>query len=67
MQQNDDEIDEYLVRLQNKAEKCDFNANKEEIILEQIIKGMGNSEERRYLISKPNLTLKIAMESVYSC
>ena len=64
MQQNDDEIDEYLVRIQTKSKICDFNANKEERILEQIIKGMKNSELRRNLISKQNLTLIIAIESV---
>ena len=64
MQQNDDKIDEYLVRLQTKAERCDFNVNKEERILEQIIKGMRNSEERRNLISKLSLTLEIASESI---
>ena len=64
MQQNEDEIDEYLVRLQTKAERCDFNANKEERILEQIIKGMKSAEEIRNFISKPNLTLKVAIESM---
>ena len=64
MQQNDDEIDKYLVRLQTKAERCDFNANKVERILEQIIKGIRISEERRNLISKPSITLKIAIESI---
>ena len=33
-------------------------------MLEQIIKGTRNSEERRNLMSKPSLTLKIAMESI---
>ena len=33
MQQNEDKIDEYFVRLQTKAEICDFKANKEESIL----------------------------------
>ena len=64
MQQNDDEIDEYLVRLQTKAERCEFNANKEERILEQIIKGLRNSEERRKFVSKQSLTVKIAIESI---
>ena len=40
------------------------HANKEERILEQIIKGMRCAEERRNLISKPSLTLKVAIESV---
>ena len=63
MQQNEDEIDEYLVKLQTKAERCDFNANKEERILEQIIKRMKCAEERN-LISKPSLALKVAIESI---
>ena len=40
MQRNEDEIDECVVRLLTKADRCDFNANKEERILEQIIKEM---------------------------
>ena len=63
MQQNEDNIDEYLDRLQTKAERCDFNANKEERILEQVIKGTKGTEERRNF-SKPNLTLKLAIESI---
>ena len=34
MQQNKDETDKYLVRQQTKAERCDFNDNKEEKIPE---------------------------------
>ena len=64
IQQNDDEIDEYLVRLQTKIERCDFNASKEERIREQILRGLKSSEEIRNLISKPSLTLKIAIESI---
>ena len=64
MQQNDNKIDGYFVRLQTKAKRCDFKANKEERILEQIIKYMRSSEERRNLISKHSLTLKIAIESI---
>lgn len=30
LQQNEETIDEYLVKLQTKAEKCGFNVNKEE-------------------------------------
>ena len=64
IKQNDDEIDEYLVRLQTKTERCDFNVNKEERIIEQIIKGIKSSEERRNFISQPSLTLEIAIESI---
>ena len=64
MQLNEDKIDEYFVRLQTKVERCDFNANKEERIPEQIIKGMKCAEERRNHISKPSLTLKVAIESI---
>ena len=66
MQQKDDEIDEYLVRLQTKAEICDFNANKKERILEEVIKDMRSREERRNWISKLSLTLKIAIESIWT-
>ena len=63
VQQNGDEIDEYLVRLQTKAERCDFYAKKEEMILEKMIKEV-KCAERRNLISKPSLTLKVAIESI---
>ena len=51
-------------RNRQQAERYDFNANKEERILVQIIKGMRSSEERRNLISKPSLTLNISIESI---
>lgn len=63
-QQNDETIDEYIVRLQTKADRCEFGTNKDERLPEQIIKGLKCSDERRNLISKPNLTLEIAIESI---
>ena len=63
-EQNDETIDEYLVRLQKKADRCEFGTNKDERLLEQIIKGLKCSDERRNLISKPNLTLEIAIENI---
>ena len=63
-EQNDKTIDEYLVRLQTKADRCEFGTNKDERLLEQIIKGLKCLDERRNLISKPNLTLEIAIENI---
>ena len=63
-EQNDETIDEYLVRLQTKAESIKFGTNKDERLIEQIIKGLKCSDERRNLISKPNLTLEIALENI---
>ena len=57
-------IDKYLVRQQTKAERYYFKANKEERILVQVVKGMKTAEEKRNLISKLNLTLKLAIESI---
>ena len=62
-EQNDETIDKYLVRLQTKADRCEFGTNKDERLLEQIIKGLKCSDERRNLISKLNLTLEIAIRS----
>ena len=64
IQQNEETVNKYQVRLQMKAQRCDFSGNKEERIFEQIIKGLKCSKERRNLISKPKLTLKTAMESI---
>ena len=63
-EQNDETIDEYLIRLQTKADRCEFGTNKDERLLEQIIKGLKCSDERRNLISKPNLTLEKAIENI---
>ena len=63
-EQNDKTIDKYLVRLQTKAGRCEFGTNKDERLLEQIIKGLKCSDERRNLISKANLTLEIAIENI---
>lgn len=64
MRQNEDTVDDYLVRLKTKADRCDFGNNKDERILEQIIKGLRSADERRNLIAKPDLTLKSAIESI---
>ena len=37
-EQNDETIDEYFVKLQMKADRCEFGTNKDERLLEQIIK-----------------------------
>ena len=63
-EQNAETIDEYLVRLQTKADRCEFGTNKDERLLEQVVKGLKCSDERRNLISKPNLTLEIAIENI---
>ena len=55
-EQNGETIDEYLVKLQTKADRCKFGTNKNERLLEQIIKGLKCSDERRHLINKPKLT-----------
>ena len=49
---------------QTKADRCEFGTNKDGRLLEQIIKGLKCSDERRNLISKPNLTLEIAIENI---
>lgn len=46
------------------VERCGFDTNKEEQILEQIIKGLRLTDEKRNLINKLNLTLKLAVESI---
>ena len=53
-----------ILRLQTKAGRCEFGTNKDKRLLEQIIKGLKCSDERRNLISKPNLTLEIAIENI---
>ena len=47
-----------------KADRCEFGTNKDKRLLEQIIKELKCSDERRNLISKPNLTLEIAIENI---
>lgn len=62
--QREESVDEYLDRLESKAERCDFGTNQEERILEQIIKGVKWRSEIKNLVDEPNLTLKLAIESI---
>ncbi|GFS14182.1 hypothetical protein ElyMa_001417400 [Elysia marginata] len=67
-QQASESVDEFVVRLRNKAEKCSFQLNqKDDRITEQLIKGILWKEEKKNLISKgEELTLTVAIEMAKS-
>ncbi|GFO10138.1 hypothetical protein PoB_003664300 [Plakobranchus ocellatus] len=66
IQKEPETIEEFVLRLKTKAEKCAFAtiAVKEERITEQIIKGCKYQEEKKKLLGKPDLTLVQAIEMV---
>ncbi|GFO05507.1 transposon ty3-i Gag-Pol polyprotein [Plakobranchus ocellatus] len=61
-------VDNFIVRLRNKADKCSFTLeNKDERISEQLIKGIHMTDEKKKLISKGEaLTLTMAIEMARS-
>ncbi|GFO26050.1 enzymatic polyprotein [Plakobranchus ocellatus] len=63
-QQAPETVDQFVVRLRNKADKCSFHPDqKDDRISEQLIKGILWNEEKKKLISKGDeLTLTMAIE-----
>ena len=59
-------VEEFVLRLKTKADKCSFNTNdtKEERITEQIIKGCKYQEKKKKLLGKSDLTMAQAIEIV---
>ena len=67
MQQNEDEIDEYLARLQTKAERCDFNANIEDLANEypDRFQSIGNFPEKQKIYINKNTTPVVQPQRKY--
>ena len=64
-QQENEPIDDFIVRIQSKAEQCSFSdAGKQDMVTFQLIKGIQWTEARRVLIGKGN---DLAMDAAITC
>lgn len=63
VQRQGEPIDDFITDLHSLAEKCNFQALKEELIRDRIVVGMLNVRVSEQLQLKPDLTLKIAKDT----
>jgi len=56
-QENGEEFNEYLIKVQNQANKCSYGPLKEDLIRDRLVCGTVNNEVRQKLFDDDNLTL----------